>query len=881
MTAGERSPQGASTTGDGKAGGSRPRARRPSTLTRRTLFKMALRLAVVTLLLTALSYEHAFRSASQQALDGLANNAAARAQRERWIFDLADSNLRAVAAELQPHDRELAGTDPLAEAQRRYERTPDGVLRSRASAFDPARQAGVVLMAPDRFDADRIRFVIGAQNTLEQMGRAMHVRFQNVWMILPENASLGYWPERPRWPFLPKAGFDFTEGDLFTLAAPAKNPDRKSVWTAVYEDHEGTAMVSVVRPAYDGDRFLGVVGQDVTVGELLARTVSVRLAGTFNLLVDHDGHVIAPRPSPLAGEAARGPSPSDPAIESIYRRAVTITGESGVVEDPGSDAYLGVAHLQGPDWFLVTVVPKALLRTDAFLSARFILIIGLASLFVEVGLLYLVLRSQVAGPLGALLGATRKVTAGDTTFVLDTARDDELGQLAAAFNAMAVAVHQREHELTAAKETAESATVAKGQFLANISHELRTPMNAVIGMSGLLVETPLTDKQRELAGTIRSAGAHLLTIINDVLDFSKINAGRLELERVPLRLRDLVARSFDMIAAAAAQKGIACRVDIDPGAPAVIAGDPVRLRQILINLLSNAEKFTQRGEIAIRVRAADTAEAGGPVDLSFSVEDTGVGIAAGRFDRLFTPFSQADASTTREYGGTGLGLAIVKQLVELMGGSIDVESEPGKGTKFRFTIRAEVRREQSLPPPPPPEPEADGTMSKRYPLRILIAEDNIVNQRVLQMWLQRLGYAADVVRDGAEAVAAVRARPYDLVLMDVQMPVLDGLAATRAIHNDMPAGKRPTIVAITASATTEERNACLSAGMDGFLTKPFDEASLSAALKGCKRVSPLPIPNERAKVLEGAPAMHEGAVDIREAPGPAHEILAEETLPSV
>jgi CheY-like chemotaxis protein len=452
---------------------------------------------------------------------------------------------------------------------------------------------------------------------------------------------------------------------------------------------------------------------------------------------------------------------------------------------------------------------------------------------------------------------------------------------------MALAVHQREHELTAAKETAETATVAKSQFLANISHELRTPMNAVIGMSGLLVETELTPQQRELAGTIRSSGAHLLTIINDVLDFSKINAGRLELERVPLRVRDVVARSFDMIAAAAAQKGIACRVDVDPATPAVIAGDPVRLRQILINLLSNAEKFTQRGEIVVRLRVRGPVEIGSPADLRFSVEDSGVGIRPGQIERLFAPFSQADASTTREYGGTGLGLAIVKQLVELMGGTIEVESEPGKGTRFHFSIRAVVRREASLPPPPPADPEVDTSMSKRFPLRILVAEDNIVNQRVLQMWLQRLGYTSDVVKDGLEAVAAVQSGSYDLVLMDVQMPNLDGLGATRAIREAMPEGKRPTIVAITAAASTEERAACMAAGMDGFLTKPFDEAPLAAVLKRCKRV-PRPAPVS-GSTSAAPPAPVSGSTSAAPPtsvtpPVPAtpaiHEIAEEETLSS-
>jgi signal transduction histidine kinase/CheY-like chemotaxis protein len=444
-------------------------------------------------------------------------------------------------------------------------------------------------------------------------------------------------------------------------------------------------------------------------------------------------------------------------------------------------------------------------------------------------LMLMVLGLWLTRHLVDLTRASREVTAGNLSPAPVNEGNDELGQLGAAFNTMSRTIKQRVLDLVQAKEQAEQSNRAKSEFLATMSHEIRTPMNGIMGMTDLVLDSKLTDEQREQLQVVKASSSALLNIINEILDFSKIEAGKVELEAIEFDLEQLLRHCLAPLRVRAEAKGLKITAVTSSTLDTHLVGDPNRLRQVLNNLIGNAIKFTAQGGITLGWECAP----GSPQVFRFWVSDTGIGIAADKQDSVFEAFTQADNSTTRTYGGTGLGLTISATLVHLLGGEITLKSVVGQGSTFEFTLPFQAGTALSRMPELPATPASGASATLHSGLHVLLVEDHPINQKLAISLIERAGHQVTLAHNGEEGLHAAMQRAFDLVLMDMQMPVMDGLEATRAIRAHEAAHQLPRvpIVAMTANAMPSDRQACKDAGMDDFLSKPFKADELRELLR--------------------------------------------------
>jgi signal transduction histidine kinase/AmiR/NasT family two-component response regulator len=813
--------------------------------------RFQLSLGVMSTIVTAMGAVAAFMvfqgELSNRQIAFLGDYVAERSTNVDKRFSNLEGLHRSAAQELERRLQTLTPAEVDRLTERYFPARPDGTRRSRPEDFDGRLtpdgdyvygMGAFIARAAETPPLEKAALAAAFQ-VVSGFGQAAHGQYDNFYFFTPSTRLVMFGPDRPdRLMFYrheAPADLDLSKEEMATLTSPQNDPDRLTRCTnlqRLVQDTRGERLATAcLTPAYAGGRYIGSFGSSLELTGFFLDAIRNTLPGASNLVVTSKGELIAFPGFQTPGKA------SEATVAGYEERlglralvkAIKADGRShGVIENPARDEIVAYGRLTGPDWYLLLTYPKAAVTRSAMLSASWVLALGLVASTAQLFLVVSLARRTIVQPLRQLAATCEPEAFGSgerPDIGKVEARNDEIGVLAKALRGerdkveeVMASLEDRVHERTAELERANA---EKSRFLANMSHELRTPLNGVIAISETLAAEQTSPKSRELAELIVSSGRLLEQVLTDILDFSKIEAGEIALAAEPFALRAIVGRIAELHRAAAEAKGLSLDWSVSPQAEGYFIGDAVRLTQVLSNLLSNAVKFTEAGGVTLRV------ERDGAGPLRFSVSDTGIGFSDEVKARLFRRFEQADDSIRRRFGGTGLGLAISRSLVELMGGEVDVVSQPGRGSTF--TISVPLVQTQGA------EEGASGSPSTVLDIagrRVLLAEDHPTNQKVVQLILQSVGVEPVIVENGALALAALRAERFDIVLMDMQMPELDGLSATASLRefeaeNGLP---RTPVIMLTANALDEHVHASSEAGADLHLSKPIRAAALIEAI---------------------------------------------------
>lgn len=804
----------------------------------KTLLSIAIRLVFVVLSLSWISYLHLMSQLDHDTQNQLLKYITERGKREEEIFLLAEDNHALLRQDfLEEYTSDNNAVNWSQKFDQYFYQWSDRTVRNAPEDTDP--KTFNTKLYPTTFVGQNVKLntdfkkrLVLSYDFVTKYGAGWRNRFLDTYISLPEGANTVLWPGTA-WGIEANPTIDITSEEWAYLGDHTHNPERKTSWTGLYLDPVAQVwMVSAETPIDDAKgRHLGTIGHDIVLTKLFDRTINDRIDGAYNLIVRADGQLIVHpdwmKQIQIASGKLKVQDSGSLHLQRIFDFALSSKQDSSVIYDQADHEYLAISKLDGPDWYLITAYSESSLRQEASGLAKFVLLLGLASLVVEIILLYVVLHQKIATPLTSLLNATMQLKTGNFKVQLDTHREDELGQLAIAFTHMSSQlqdsfaslekrVEERTIELKAAIQVADQANRAKSDFLSNMSHELRTPLNGILGYAQILGRTKsLSDKDQKGINIIYQCATHLLNLINDILDLSKIEASKLELAPETVHLPSILQSVIEICNIRSEQKGINLIYQPSPALPEWIKVDEKRLRQVLINLLGNAVKFTDHGSVTFQVDVLKVESS--QASLYFQVVDTGVGIDEVDLKKLFQVFEQV-GDRQRQAEGTGLGLAISQRIVQLMGGTIQVKSKLNQGSIFYFTLPFPLAEDwDSHKVTLIDGNQIIGYQGKRH--KILVIDDYWENRSVLANLLEPLGFQILEAIHGQEGLEQIQKHHPDLIITDLVMPVMNGFELLQQIRGSDKL-KQIKVIVSSASVAQSDQQMALKAGCDDFLSKP-------------------------------------------------------------